>query len=124
MRAIRCRLTWLVRSKRLMARLTVEGGVTSPGIFPLNGKITLLGAVALAKGVNNIDGNPSRVMIFRKINGKTAAAAFDLVSIRRGQMKDPDIFPGDTVVVDSSRLRAMYKDLIQTLPAIAVFNQL
>lgn len=107
-----------------VASVTVEGGVTSPGIFPLTGKTTLLGAVALGKGINQYDGNPRRVMIFRKREGKTMAATFDIIAIRRGEMDNPDVYPGDTVVVDSSLTRGIYRDLLQTLPAITVFSQL
>ncbi len=104
--------------------VTVEGGVNRPGIFQLPGKTTLLGAVAIAGGINLNDGNAKRVAIFRKRDGKTMAAAFDLVAIRRGQAEDPLVYPGDTVVIDSSALRSLYRDLIQTLPAISIFRGL
>ena len=32
------------------------------------------------------------------------AAAFDLTSIRRGEAPDPQIYPGDIVVVDGSAI--------------------
>jgi polysaccharide biosynthesis/export protein len=51
--------------------VVVEGGVRSAGIFPLAGKTTLVGAVALASGIDNDNGNPRRVAIFRRIGGKT-----------------------------------------------------
>lgn len=104
--------------------ITVEGGVNRPGIFALPGKTTLLGVVALAGGVNINDANPKRVAIFRKRDGKTQAAAFDLLAIRHGQMGNPLVYPGDTVVVDTSQLRALYRDLLQTLPVFAVFSGL
>lgn len=104
--------------------ITLEGGVQDPGVYPISGRTTLLGAIALANGVDNERANPRRVAIFRKIDGKTAAAAFDLVDIRRGKMADPAVYPGDTIVIDSNSLRSIYKDVIQTLPAIAIFNAL
>lgn len=102
--------------------VTIEGGVNAPGVYSLPGKTTLTGAVALARGINPADSNPKRIAIFRKQDGKTVAAAFDLISIRHGDMVDPMIYPGDTIVVDASRIRSIYRDLLQTLPAIAVFN--
>lgn len=104
--------------------ITVEGGVNNAGIFPLPGKTTLVGAVALARGISVNDANPRRVVIFRKNNGKTLAAAFDLVSIRRGEMEDPMVFPGDTVVVDSSTIRPIYRDLMAAMPLATLFTQL
>jgi polysaccharide biosynthesis/export protein len=110
---------------RLMATnnnsVTVEGGVTSPGIYPIPGRTTLVGAIALARGVAAQDANPRRVAIFRKVGGKTMAAAFDLVAIRRGEMEDPLIYPGDTVVVDSSQTRPIYRDLMMSLPLLSLF---
>lgn len=104
--------------------VTVEGGVNMPGLYPLATKTTLVGAIALARGVNSTDANPRRVIVFRKNDGKTMAAAFDLVSIRRGEMEDPIIYPGDTVVVDSSSMRAIYRDLLQAIPLVTIFQYL
>ena len=104
--------------------VTVEGGVNRPGVFTLPGKTTLLGTIAMAGGVSTNDGNPKRVAIFRKRGGQTVAAAFDLVALRRGQGEVPLVYPGDTVVVDSSGLRSLYRDLIQSLPLISVFRGL
>lgn len=76
--------------------VTVDGSVRQPGIYPATGPLSLVQVVALARGTDDL-ANPRRVAIFRTIGGKRMAAAFDLTSIRRGQDKDPDIFPGDTL---------------------------
>lgn len=94
------------------ASVTVEGGVYAAGIYPLPGQTTLLGAIALARGININEGNAKRVVIFRKREGKTVAAAFDIVAIRHGEMADPIVYPGDTVVVESSKLRGIFRDLV------------
>jgi polysaccharide biosynthesis/export protein len=101
--------------------VTVEGGVNSPGIYSLPGRTTLVGAIALARGIAFTDANPRRVAIFRKSGGKTMAAAFDLVAIRRGEMEDPPIYPGDTIVVDSSQVRPIYRDIVTSLPILSLF---
>jgi polysaccharide biosynthesis/export protein len=105
-------------------KVVVEGGVNSPGVYPLRGKSTLLAVVAQARGINNDTGNPKRIAIFRKRDGKTIAAAFDLVAIRHGDMADPLVYPGDTIVVDSSQLKQLYQQLLQSLPVFAVFRSL
>ncbi len=106
------------------SNVTVEGGVREAGVFPLTSKTTLVGAIALARGIDPANANPERVAVFRKQGGKTVAAAFDLFAIRRGEMEDPVIYPGDTVVVESDQLRQVYRDLIQAIPIFAVFNQI
>jgi polysaccharide biosynthesis/export protein len=104
--------------------ITVEGGVNGPGVIELNGPTTLLGAIAKAGGIQPNNGNPRRVVVFRKRGGQTVAAAFDVVDIRRGKMADPMIYPGDTVVVDSSDLKALYRELLQVVPTLAIFSSL
>lgn len=101
--------------------VTLEGGVQAPGIYQLPGRTNLLGAIALARGIAQQDANPRRVVVFRKREGKTMAAAFDLIAIRRGEMDSPDIYPGDVIVVDSSQIRPIYRDLIMSLPIVSIF---
>src|SRR6185436_9107244 len=76
--------------------VTVDGSVRAPGVFPVRGQMTLMQVAALARGTDD-SANPHRVAIFRQIQGQRMAAAFDLVSIRRGQMEDPRIYSGDIV---------------------------
>ena len=80
-------------------------------------------AVALAKGTTE-DANPHRIAIFRTINGKRQAAAFDLTSIRRGQAQDPPVYAGDIIVVDGSSVKATEKRILQSIPLLAIFGPL
>jgi polysaccharide biosynthesis/export protein len=70
--------------------VTVDGSVRQPGMYPVRGQLTLMQVVAMARGTDEA-ANPHRVAIFRQIQGQRMAAAFDLVSIRRGQMDDPRV---------------------------------
>lgn len=100
--------------------VTVDGSVRQPGIYPATGPLSLVQAVALARGTDDL-ANPRRVAIFRTIGGKRMAAAFDLTSIRRGEMPDPPVYPGDTVVVDGSGVKKTQRDLLQALPLTSIF---
>src|SRR5207244_6457632 len=78
-----------VSIKQSAGRLvTIDGAVKDSGSFPVMGSLSLMQAVALAKGTTE-DANPHRIAIFRTINGKRQAAAFDLTSIRQGPSPDP-----------------------------------
>lgn len=101
--------------------VTVDGSVRQPGIFPATGSLTLLQAVALARGTDEL-ANPKRVAVFRVIDGKRAAAAFDLTRIRRGTEQDPAIYPGDTIVVDGSAIKKAQHDVLQALPLATIFT--
>jgi len=111
-----------VAIKKSTARVvTVDGAVRESGAYPVGGTLSLIQAVAMAKGLTE-DANARRVAVFRTINGQRQAAAFDLTSIRRGEAPDPQIYPGDIVVVDGSAIKAFQKQVLQSLPVFSVFR--
>lgn len=101
--------------------VTVDGSVKAPGLYPVTGDLTLIQAVALARGTDE-GANPRRVAIFRTIDGRRMAAAFDLTAIRRGESADPQVYAGDIVVVDGNRSGATLKTVLQSLPILALFR--
>src|SRR3954466_855827 len=103
--------------------VTVDGAVREGGSYPVAGPISLIQAVAMAKGTTE-DANARRVAVFRTVGGQRQAAAFDLTSIRRGQASDPQIYPGDIVVVDGSSLKATQKQILSSIPLLSIFGPL
>jgi polysaccharide export outer membrane protein len=101
--------------------VTVDGAVNRAGSYPIAGPVTLMQAVALAGG-SSPEANAHRVAVFRQIQGKRQAAAFDLVSIRRGQAEDPAVYPGDIVVVDGSSIKALQKQILNNMPILSIFR--
>ncbi|HET7816322.1 MAG TPA: polysaccharide biosynthesis/export family protein [Sphingomicrobium sp.] len=101
--------------------VTVDGAVNKAGSYPVTGPVTLMQAIANAGGTSP-EANARRVAVFRTIGGKRQAAAFDLVSIRRGQTEDPAIYPGDIVVVDGSGIKAAQKQILNSLPILSIFR--
>lgn len=104
-----------------LQRITVDGAVGSPGIYPIVGPMTLVQAIALAKGTTE-DANVHRAVVFRTINGQRMAAAFDLDAIRSGKADDPPIYRSDVVVVDGNRTRRALRDILQSIPLLALFR--
>lgn len=91
-------------------RITVEGAVIKPGIYPLTGQITLLRALALAGGFGPI-ANSSEVMLFRNAeDGQRQVAVFDVEQIRSGKKDDPPIKGDDLIVVQRDSTRRVLKD--------------
>jgi polysaccharide export outer membrane protein len=103
--------------------VTVDGAVKDGGSFPVGGPTSLVRAIAMAKGTTE-DANARRVAVFRTIGGKRQAAAFDLTSIRRGEAPDPEIYPGDIIVVDGSGVKSVQKQILQSIPLLAIFGPL
>jgi polysaccharide export outer membrane protein len=103
--------------------VTVDGAVKEGGSFPVGGPTSLIKAIAMAKGTTE-DANNRRVAVFRTVGGQRQAAAFDLTSIRRGEAPDPEIYPGDIIVVDGSSVKAVQKQVLQSIPLLAIFGPL
>ena len=101
--------------------VTVDGAVNKAGSYPVTGPVTLMQAIANAGGTSP-EANARRVAVFRQVGGKRQAAAFDLVSIRRGQAEDPAIYPGDIVVVDGSSIKSVQKQILNSLPVLSIFR--
>ncbi len=102
-------------------KLVVEGAVRNPGAYQLEGRTTLLEAIALADGIDLDTANPKRVVVIREISNETYRAAFDLRQVREGLMPNPQLYGGDIVVVDGSSLRRDFRDIIRTVPVLALF---
>lgn len=93
-------------------RITVDGAVVKPGIYPLVGQMTLLRALALAGGFGQI-ANSQQVMLFRQGDkGERQVATFDVERIRSGKDPDPLIRGDDLIVVQRDSARALLKDSI------------
>ena len=97
--------------------VTIDGQVREPGLYPVIGKMTLMRAVAIAKGTAEF-AKLDDVVIFRTVNGQKMAALYNLKSIRRGLYNDPEVFANDVVVVGDSQARRLFKDALQAAPAI------
>lgn len=98
--------------------MTIGGEVREPGVYPVVGKMTLMRAVATAKGTTEL-AKKSEVVIFRTVNGKDYAAVYDTRSIQRGVYTDPEVYANDIVMVGDSSSRRLLKDLLTISPFLA-----
>lgn len=102
-------------------KVTVDGAVTEAGVYEIRGRTSLMQAVAMAKGPNRT-ANIRRVAIFRTVDGQRMAAVFDLQAIREGKSPDPAIQGDDIVVVEGSAIKGVWREVISSLPALAIFR--
>ncbi len=102
-------------------KVTVDGAVTQPGIYPISGNTTLTQAVALARGTIE-DANLRQVAIFRNEGEKRLAAVFDLSAIRTGKMPDPAIYANDVIVVETAGGRRLLRSLGTLVPFLYLFR--
>jgi polysaccharide export outer membrane protein len=102
-------------------KVTVDGAVTQPGIYPISGNTTLTQAVALARGTIE-DANLRQVAIFRNEGDKRLAAVFDLSQIRSGKMPDPQVYANDVIVVETANGRRILRSLGTLVPFLYLFR--
>jgi polysaccharide biosynthesis/export protein len=102
-------------------RVTLEGSIAKPGIYPITGRTSLLQAIAIGGGTQAL-ANETSVVVFRVVKGQRMAAVFDLKQIRSGQAEDPEIFGDDIVVVDKSQVKSTFRAVIESLPLVNLFT--
>jgi polysaccharide export outer membrane protein len=104
-------------------RVTIDGAVKQPGIYPVMGHMSLQQAIATARGTSD-EAKLSEVVIFRTVKNQRMAALFSLKDIREGRYSDPQVYGNDVIVVGESAVRRLFKDVVQTLPALGIFTTL
>lgn len=107
-------------------RITIEGAVAKPGIYPVTGQVTLLRALALAGG-----GAPfsdlSDIMVFRVgQDGVKTTSTHNLDKIRAGATPDPLVLADDVIVVKRDPVRAalrdsLFRDVLDSINPFSIF---
>lgn len=103
-------------------RITLEGAVKKPGIYPITGRTSLLQAIALAEGVDDKVADLGGIVLMRQVEGRRQAAVFDLRLVRKGMVDDPQVYGDDIIVVEQSGSKSAFRRFIETAPAVGVFR--
>ena len=112
----------VVIRQALSNTISIEGQVAQPGVYPIQPGNTLLTAMALARSPTLI-AKLDQVLVFRTVNGERMGARFDLTEIREGSAPDPQLLPGDVVVVGFSAVRGAYRDILEAAPLFNIFTR-
>ena len=102
-------------------RITVTGSVVQPGVYPLEGRLTLLQAVALAQGPSTVAAL-DQALVMRVKDGQRSAARFDLNAISKGKAADPEVISGDTVAIGSSKFKTAWRDVVASIRSFNIFS--
>ena len=100
-------------------RVTIQGAVEKPGVYPVKGKTSLLELVAMAGGLKS--SSDSTVLVLRQQDGKRSAAKFDVGTIQKGRADDPTMQAGDVVVAGTSAIKAGFNNVLKALPIAGLF---
>ncbi len=98
--------------------VTVDGQVVEPGLYPVTNQMTLLRAIASAKGFSEF-AREEEVIILRTVDGRKMAGLYNVGAIRRGAYDDPAIYANDVIVVGDSPQRRLFRDLVSLAPLLA-----
>jgi polysaccharide biosynthesis/export protein len=99
-------------------RVTIEGAVRKPGVYPIRGTLSLIQLLATAEGVDR-DLYSKDVTVFRTVDGNRTSRVFDIDAIREGKGDDPQLRQGDLVVVDTSAAKSALQNTLKIVPATA-----
>ncbi len=102
-------------------RITVDGAVRRPGVVMARGDMTLLRVLAEAQGFTDT-ADQTNVIVMRPGAQGRAAVRFDANAIRSGAVADPQIFGGDTIVVDDSTAKTAWKHFREAVPAAGLLR--
>lgn len=98
--------------------VTVDGQVVEPGLYPVTNQMTLLRAIASARGLTEF-AKEDDVVILRTVQGQKIAGLYNITAIRRGAYADPSIYANDIIVVGDSPQRRFFRDLVGVAPLLA-----
>ncbi|PWQ98721.1 SLBB domain-containing protein [Leucothrix arctica] len=108
---------------RLEQRVTLEGEVVRPSVYPYKDKMTVLQAIALGGGLTGLAA-PEKIILFRRSNGEERLYHVDLSAIRAGKSVDPYIAHDDRIVVHRSNSRYWLKEASTVLAPLSLLNGL
>ena len=103
-------------------RVTLEGALKSPGIYPITGRTTLLQGIALAGGVDDKIADLGGIVLMRQVDGKRAVAVYDLRQVRKGLAEDPQLYGDDIIVVEQAGSKTLYRNIIESMPILGIFR--
>jgi polysaccharide export outer membrane protein len=83
--------------------VTVEGEVAQPNRYPIDGDLTVSGAISLAGGLSRFGGSGVKVRRLDPETGKTTILEVDLKAVRSGKAEDPRLLANDVITVPRRR---------------------
>lgn len=83
-------------------RVTVEGAVRSPGVFPVVGSMTVLQALAKAGGLTEQADSRRAILLRKDAKGDLSQQPIDIAAIRQGRLQDFPLLQDDRLVVQDA----------------------
>ena len=103
-------------------KITINGWVEGPGVFPLKGKTSLIQAMSMARGIKRL-GDPTEMVIFREKPGEgTVGYKINFEEVQAGKIPDPILQSNDIIVVPENGSKAAFEETTKTLRTFLGFT--
>ncbi len=99
--------------KAVSKRVTVEGEVRTPGVYPIKGNLSFLQAIAMSQGLTEV-ADTRNVLLYRD----GAQHNVNLELIRIGRLQDPVLRNDDRIVVLKDPKKVREKKILEYIPAV------
>lgn len=104
-------------------RVTLEGEVKKPGVYPIKGSATVLQAIAMGEGLAPL-ADSTKIVLFRRSGEQTKAYNLNLDAIRNGKVRDPYVRGDDLIVVHRSDSRYWMRETAALLSPFSALNSI
>jgi polysaccharide export outer membrane protein len=103
-------------------RVTIEGLVKKPGVYPLKGPTTLLQVIAMSEGADEVANTQMVQVIHFDSQNRKETHVYDLDAIRKGTADDPRIRRNDIIVIGEDDSKAFKKTTKEILLRMLSFS--
>lgn len=103
-------------------RFTVDGSVSSPGVFQLQPGMTFMQAVAMAGGITELSDKTNATLFRRDRSGNFRRYAVNLEAIRDGRAPDPLLERDDRIVMGEDGTKVFLRDFGGLINPTALFK--
>lgn len=100
------------------SRVTVDGAVKSPGVYPTKGHDTLTVAISLAHGIDPEAASSDVAVVHKNSDGQTTLIRYNLSDIHHGKAIDPIVHAGDVIIVEESSFKSSFHVVKQVAPLL------
>lgn len=104
-------------------RITVNGAVNAPGVYPVSGPTTLMQILAVAGGLTDLASSDDIIVFRTGDDGKLTAYIVNFEQIAQGKIQDPLVAGNDRIFVPQSGSAVFFDRLTEMLrlPAIPIW---
>lgn len=104
------------------SRITVDGAVKQPGVYPTKGHDTLTVAISNAQGILHDFASSDVAVVHKTSSGEVTVNRYNIADIHHGKAVDPIVHAGDVIIVEESSLKNSFHVMTRIAPLVTPFT--